>query len=385
MQPFLSCVITGVLLMSTSTASAKDEPRARDLGVPFEGTPGPFNAITDVKGVEVGHTTLIAGEGKLDVGKGPVRTGVTAILTRGKQTADPVFAGWFSLNGNGEMTGTTWIEESGLLEGPVMLTNTSSVGTVRDAVVKWWGKRHQTQQPWVLPVVAETYDGYLNDTFGFHVGDKHAFEALDSASGGRVVEGSVGGGTGMTCFEFKAGIGTASRQLKEKQGGYTVGVLVQANFGMREQLLVAGAPVGREILEGRYKKREDGSIIIVVATDAPLLPHQLKRLARRATLGLGRTGSTAGNGSGDLFLAFSTANAGAAKAEGLRQATFLPNERLDPLFEATVQATEEAIINSLVAGRTMTGRDEHKVQGLPHDRLREVLKKYNRLAGATER
>jgi L-aminopeptidase/D-esterase-like protein len=238
----------------------------------------------------------------------------------------------------------------------------------------------------VLPVVAETYDGYLNDTFGFHVADKHAFEALDAARGGRVAEGSVGGGTGMTCFEFKAGIGTASRVLKEKQGGYTVGVLVQANFGLREQLLVAGAPVGREILDGRYKKREDGSIIIVVATDAPLLPHQLKRLARRASLGLGRTGSIAGNGSGDLFLAFSSANAGAAKPEGLRQATFLPNERLDPLFEATVQATEEAIINSLVAGRTMIGRDDHKVLGMSHDRLREALKKYNRLAEAmTER
>ncbi len=372
--------ILGMILMTSATASAKDKPRARDLGVPFDGAPGPFNTITDLKGVEVGHTTLISGDGKLVVGKGPVRTGVTAILPRGKESADPVFAGWFSLNGNGEMTGTTWIEESGLLEGPVMLTNTSSVGTVRDAVVKWWAKRHQTQQPWVLPVVAETYDGYLNDTFGFHVADKHAFEALDAAHGGPVAEGNVGGGTGMTCFEFKAGIGTSSRQLKEKQGGYTVGVLVQSNFGMREQLLVAGAPVGKEILDGRYKKREDGSIIIVVATDAPLLPHQLKRIARRASLGLGRTGSVVGNGSGDLFLAFSTANAGAAKPEGLRQATFLPNERLDPLFEATVQATEEAIINSLVAGRTMTGRDDHKVLGLPQDRLREALKKYNRLA-----
>ncbi len=350
-------------------------PRARDLGVPFDGAPGPLNAITDIAGVEVGHVTLIAGEGKLVVGEGPVRTGVTAILPRGKDSADPVFAGWFSLNGNGEMTGTAWIEESGFLEGPIMLTNTSSVGVVRDAVEKWWGRRHKTQQAWVLPVVAETYDGYLNDTHGFHVKEQHAFEALDRAKAGAVAEGSVGGGTGMTCFEFKAGIGTASRKV----GDYTVGALAQANFGAREQLMIAGVPVGKEITEGKYKKRESGSIIIVVATDAPLMPHQLKRLARRASLGLARTGSVSGNGSGDFFVAFSTANPGAARPDSLVQVVSLPHQRMDPLFEATVQATEEAIINAMIAAPTMIGRDDHQVLGLPHDRLRQVLKNYNRL------
>ncbi len=294
-------------------------------------------------------------------------------------SVDPVFGGWFSLNGNGEMTGTAWIDESGFLEGPLLITNTSSVGTVRDSVEKWLAKRHKTLQPWVLPVVAETYDGYLNDTHGHHVKEKHAFEALDAARGGRVAEGNVGGGTGMTCFEFKGGIGTSSRKLGDKQGGWTVGALVQANFGLRDQLRVAGVPVGKEITEGTWKKRETGSIIIAIATDAPLLPHQLKRLARRASLGLARTGSVSGNGSGDLFLAFSTANPNAAKAEGLVQVTALPNQRMDRLFEATVEATEEAIINALVAAKTMVGRDDHKVLALPHDKLRDVLKKYNRL------
>jgi L-aminopeptidase/D-esterase-like protein len=373
--------IAAVLLLAGAATSAERKPRARDLGVPFDGTPGSLNAITDAAGVEVGHATVIAGDGALRVGAGPVRTGVTAILPRGKDSADPVFAGWFSLNGNGEMTGTTWIEESGFLEGPVMLTNTSSVGLVRDAVVKVYTRRSKQQQPWLLPVVAETYDGYLNDTHGFHVQEKHVVEALESARGGAVAEGNVGGGTGMTCFEFKGGIGTSSRKLDAKQGGYTVGVLVQSNFGLRPQLQVAGVPVGREITEGAYRSRESGSILIVVATDAPLLPHQLKRLARRASLGLARTGSTAGNGSGDIFLAFSTANPGVAKAEATAALTMLPNERMNPLFEATVQATEEAIINALVAAETMTGRDGHKVIALPHDRLREVLKKYNRLGG----
>lgn len=370
------------IAMLSSTALPADRPRARALGVPLDGTPGSLNAITDVAGVEVGHTTLISGEGALQVGTGPVRTGVTAILPRGKGGAGSVFAGWFSLNGNGEMTGTAWIEESGFLEGPVLITNTSSVGTVRDAVVKWWLAQKRARQPWVLPVVAETYDGYLNDTDGFHVKDKHVFDALDSARGGPVPEGNVGGGTGMTCFEFKGGIGTASRKLSAKQGGHTVGVLVQANFGLRPQLLVAGVPVGREITEGAYRTREAGSIIIVVATDAPLLPHQLKRLARRAGMGLARTGSVAGNGSGDLFLAFSTANPEASKVEGPIQLTMLANEQMNPLFEATVQATEEAILNALVAAETMVGRDGHKVIALPHDKLREVLQKYNRLAPA---
>jgi D-aminopeptidase len=372
--------LAGVAVLLLAVTGAK--PRARDLGIPFEGTPGPLNAITDVKGVEVGHTTLIAGEGKLQVGRGPVRTGVTTVLPRGRGSADPVFAGWFSLNGNGEMTGTTWIEESGFLEGPVLLTNTSSVGAVRDAAVKYYTQKSQQQQPWLLPVVAETYDGYLNDTHGFHVKEEHVFAALESARSGAVAEGNVGGGTGMICFEFKGGIGTASRLLPERLGGWTVGVLVQSNFGLRPQLRIAGVPVGQELAEGAVRPKESGSIIITVATDAPLLPHQLKRLARRAALGLARTGSVAGNGSGDIFLAFSTANPEAAKREGLTRLTMLPNERMNPLFDATVQATEEAIVNALVAAETMTGRDGHRVVALPHDRVREVLKKYHRLVDA---
>lgn len=384
MVPFWQLGAVAVLLMVPSVILAQGKPRARDLGIPFEGTPGPWNALTDVKGLTVGHVTLIAGEGPLKVGTGPVRTGVTAVLPRGKESADPVFAGWFSLNGNGEMTGTTWIEESGFLEGPVLLTNTSSVGTVRDAVVKWCTDLSKQKQAWVLPVVAETYDGYLNDTHGFHIKDKHVFQALESARGEAVAEGNVGGGTGMTCFEFKGGIGTASRMLPAKQGGYTVGVLVQANFGLRPQLRISGVPVGQEITEGTFRTREAGSIIILVATDAPLLPHQLKRLARRAALGLARTGSVAGNGSGDLFLAFSTANPEAAKSTGLAKLTMLANEQMNPLFETTVQATEEAIINALVAAETMTGRDGHKVIALPHDRLQKVLRKYHRLAEVKE-
>ncbi len=305
---------TFVLMLLPQIMNAQTKPRARDLGVPFDGTPGALNAITDVKGIEIGHSTIIRGAGKLQVGVGPVRTGVTAVLPRGKQSNVPVFAGWFSLNGNGEMTGTTWLEESGLLEGPVMITNTHSVGVVRDAVIKWQLKQYsQTAQSWGLPVVAETYDGYLNDINGFHVKDEHAFEALNNARSGAVAEGNVGGGTGMICHEFKGGIGTSSRKLSEQQGGFTVGVLVQANYGLRQQLRIAGVPVGEEITDGAFRPRETGSIIIVVATDAPLLPHQLKRLARRAALGLARNGSVAGNGSGDIFIAFSTANEEAGK------------------------------------------------------------------------
>jgi D-aminopeptidase len=368
------------VMTTQGNSQTQSKPRARDLGVPFDGTPGAFNAITDVKGVEVGHTTLISGEGKLEVGKGPIRTGVTAIHPRGKTSNDPVFAGWFSLNGNGEMTGTTWIEESGFLEGPVMITNTSSVGIVRDAVIAWQSRQFsKTMQPWGLPVVAETWDGWLNDIGGFHVKQEHAFEALDNAKSGSVAEGNVGGGVGMICFEFKGGIGTASRKLGERQGDYTVGALVQSNFGLRNQLTVAGVPVGRELSEGAFRQRENGSIIIVVATDAPLLPHQLKRLARRAAMGLARTGSVAGNGSGDIFIAFSTANPNVAQARSPVPLAMLPNDQMNPLFEATAQAVEEAIINALVAAETMVGRDDHKVLALPHDGLREVLKKYNRL------
>jgi D-aminopeptidase len=377
-------------LVLSPLASSQSKPRARDLGVPLEGTPGPLNAITDVKGIEVGHTTLISGEGKLQVGVGPVRTGVTSILPRGKQSSnDSVFAGWFSLNGNGEMTGTTWVEESGFLEGPIMITNTHSVGVVRDAVIAWRVKRGAPDASgywWSLPIVAETYDGYLNDTNGFHVKPSHAFEALDGAKSGPVIEGNVGGGTGMICYGFKGGIGSASRKLDQNSGGYTVGVLVQANFGRRNQLRIAGVPVGAEITEGTLSSndggalRDDvGSIIIVVATDAPLLSHQLNRLARRAALGVARTGSSSGNGSGDIFVAFSTANPEAAKPTGIIQLTMLPNDRMNPLFEATVQATEEAIVNALVAAETMTGIDNHKVIALPHDRLKQVMRKYNRL------
>jgi len=376
-------------LLSQAQESVKKE-RARDLGVPFDGTPGKLNAITDVSGVEVGHTTLISGEGKLQVGKGPVRTGVTAVLPRGKSSMnDAVFAGWFSQNGNGEMTGTTWVEESGFLEGPVMITNTHSVGVVRDAVVQWrveHGRPDPTGYWWSLPVVAETWDGYLNDINGFHVKAEHAFQAIQSAHGGGVEEGAVGGGTGMICNGFKGGIGTSSRKLDAKDGGYTVGVLVQCNYGSRQNLRIAGIPVGREISsEDPYAYQpseisERGSIIVVVATDAPVLSHQLKRLARRVSLGLGRNGSISGDGSGDIFIAFSTANPHAEGGKTIVDLKFLPNDALDPVFAATVQATEEAIINAMVAAKTMTGIENHKVIGLPHDRLREVLKKYNRLA-----
>src|SRR6267142_86016 len=380
-------------LAAVSLAYAQDKPsakpRARDLGVPFDGTPGPLNAITDVSGVTVGHTTLKSGEGKLQVGKGPVRTGVTAVLPRGKDSMNnPVFAGWWSLNGNGEMTGTTWVEESGLLEGPVMITNTHSVGVVRDAVIQWrvaHGQPDPTGYWWSLPVVGETWDGWLNDINGFHVKPEHALRAIDSAHGGAVEEGAVGGGTGMVGNGFKGGIGTSSRKLGEKEGGYTVGVLVQCNYGTKNNLRIAGIPVGREIPADdpyagtAFFNDDHGSIIVVVATDAPLVAHQLKRLARRVSLGLGRDGSISGNGSGDIFIAFSTANLGAAAADRVVDLKMLPNDKLDPVFAATVQATEEAIINAMVAAETMTGIENHRVRALPHDQLRAVLKKYNRL------
>ena len=374
-------VLVGMALMP-SCSRAQDEPRARDLGVPFDGTPGPFNAITDVQGVEVGHTTLIAGDGALVVGEGPVRTGVTAILPRGKRY-DPVFAGWYSLNGNGEMTGTTWVEESGFLGGPVMITNTHSVGVVRDAVVEWLVTGLVEEEVfWALPVVAETYDGFLNDINGFHVEKEHAFAALNGAASGPVAEGGVGGGTGMICHGFKGGIGTASRQLSGNAGGYTVGVLVQANYGGRNTLTIAGVPVGREITDLRPTRgtQGDGSIIVVVATDAPLLPHQLKRLARRVPLGIAKVGGLGTNGSGDIFIAFSTANDGADIGGEVKEVEMLPNGRMNGLIAATVQAVEEAIVNALVAGETIIGINGNTVHGLPHDRLREVLRAYNRLA-----
>src|SRR5687768_13973976 len=351
--------LAALALIATLAALPQPKPRARDLGVPFEGVPGSLNAITDVAGVEVGVVTLIEGDGALVVGKGPVRTGVTAILPRGKRSNDPVMAGWFSMNGNGEMTGTTWIRESGFLEGPVMITNTHSVGTVRDASIAWSVKNGLTHQPWSLPVVAETWDGALSDINGFHVKPEHVFQALDGAKTGPVAEGSVGGGTGMICYQFKCGTGTASRKLGTQAGGYTVGVLVQANHGLRGELRVAGAPVGADIPLGAPARPggampELGSIIIVVATDAPLLPHQLERIARRAALGLARTGATSGNGSGDIFIAFSTANPAAAAANPVVSVQMLSNARISALFSATVQATEEAIVNALAAAETMT-------------------------------
>lgn len=382
----LSILLSTALVMSQVLAEA--QPRARDLGIVFEGATGPLNAITDVRGVEVGHTTLISGKGKLKVGKGPVRTGVTAVLPRGKNgMLKPVFAAWFSQNGNGEMTGTTWVEESGLLWGPVMITNTHSVGVVRDAVIAWALKRYDldTEDWWSLPVVGETWDGWLNDLNGFHVRPKHAFQALDSATSGPVAEGNVGGGTGMICYEFKGGIGTASRIVKDEGVDYTLGVLVQANFGLRWQLLVSGVPVGREIPEHpaysspEAPSNDTGSIIAIVATDAPLLPHQLKRIARRVSMGVARTGGTASNSSGDIFIAFSTANESAGDASGIPAVHMLPNDRVTPFFQATVYATEEAIINALIAAETMTGVDGRKVIELPHERLQATLEKYNRL------
>jgi D-aminopeptidase len=373
----------------TNAVFAAENVRARDLGVPFVGEPGPLNAITDVAGVEVGHSTIIRGEPGGE--EAVVRTGVTAILPRGKTDfMDGVFAGWFTQNGNGEMTGTTWVEESGLMYGAVMITNTHSVGVVRDAVIGWTVEHFDTDEGdwWSLPVVGETWDGWLNDLNGFHVKPEHAYAALDTASTGPVAEGGVGGGTGMICYEFKGGIGTASRVVHDESGDYTVGVLVQANFGSRYQLTVAGVPVGLEIpelpayasLKPNKVDRDMGSIIVVVATDAPLLPHQLKRIAKRVSMGVARTGGMASNSSGDIFIAFSTANPGVGAATGLPTAQVLPNERITPFFEATALATEEAIINALVAAQTMTGFDGHRVIELPHDRLQETLKKYNRLA-----
>src|SRR6266516_133663 len=361
--------------------------RARDLGIPFEGTPGEFNAITDVAGVEVGYTTLITGEGKLEVGKGPVRTGVTAVIPRGHDSLnDPVYAGFFSLNGNGEMTGTPWVEESGFLEGPIIITNTHSVGVARDAVIAWrvrHGAADKTGYWWSLPVVAETWDGWLNDINGFHVKAEEVWHALDNAHGDMIEEGSVGGGTGMICYEFKGGNGTASRKIDirvSKDGppqSFVVGVFLQANFGRRPQLTIAGVPVGKQI-PGEVYKDESGSCIAVVATDAPLLPTQLKRLARRVSLGLARTGSISGNGSGDLFVAFSTANPNVADPDQItHDVQTIPNDLLDPLFAGVVQATEEAVVNALVNNHSMTGRDNHRVDAVPHDRLREIMKRFH--------
>lgn len=381
---FTSAVLAVALALVPEQLSAQTKLRARELGVPIDGTPGPLDAITDVRGVEVGHTTLISGSGRLVVGQGPVRTGVTVIHPRGKSSADPVFGAWFTLNGNGEMTGTTWLQESGILEGPIGITNTHSVGVVRDAILQWQVTRPGLQ-PWGLPVVAETFDGRLNDINGFHVKPEHVLSALDGATSGAVQEGNVGGGTGMVCHGFKGGIGTASRKLESTEGGYTVGVLVQCNYGIRRELRIAGVPVGREIPDLLPASAtppagddEAGSIIVVVATDAPLLPHQLKRIATRVALGVGRMGGYGGNGSGDIFIAFSTANPRVSADTGIARVEMIPNARMNALFYATVQATEEAIVNALLAAETMTGANDVRVNAMPLDRVRSIMAKYGR-------
>jgi D-aminopeptidase len=407
MRAILSAILLAGVINATdgSAQLPSTKPRARDLGIATQigGTPGTLDAITDVAGVEVGHTTLISGNGALVVGQGPVRTGVTVVHPRGKSNPDPVMGAWFTLNGNGEMTGTTWLQESGFLEGPIAITNTHSVGVVRDAILQWQVHRPGLQ-PWGLPVVAETYDGRLNDINGFHVKPEHVLSALDGARGNVVpLEGNVGGGTGMVCHGFKGGIGTASRKLDSRDGGYTVGVLVQCNCCARRELRVAGVPVGQEIpdLTGCIASSDtsirgprcdgaasvptrdeddegQGSIIVVVATDAPLLPHQLKRVVTRVSLGIGRMGGKGENSSGDIFVAFSTANAHAASDTGLAHLTMIPNGRINPLFYATTQATEEAILNAMLQAETMTGSNYARVYALPVDRLMAAMKKYGR-------
>ncbi len=376
------------LFIVLSFAVFAQQPRARDIGIPFNGIPGKYNAITDVKGVEVGYSTIVTGQGKNIRGKGPVRTGVTAILPRGRNN-NPVYANWYTLNGNGEMTGTTWITESGFLETPVMITNTNSVGVVRDAVLKWFVKTGWYKEDfwYTYPVVAETYDGFLNDIYGFHVKEENAWEALDSAKSGPLKEGNVGGGTGMMCLGFKGGTGTSSRVFKIKDSTYTVGVLVQANFGAKRNLTIAGVPIGRELKDTlNYELKAppaynpgDGSIIVVLATDAPLLPHQLKRIAARIPLGIGIVGGRGENGSGEIFSAFSTANPTAFQREDFTKVDELPNDLINPLFDATVQATEEAIINAMVAAETMEGINGNKEYALPHQRVMELLRKWGRV------
>ncbi|MEQ9592302.1 MAG: P1 family peptidase [Cyclobacteriaceae bacterium] len=386
-NPLRASTIVALVFLSLSIHAQPSKPRARDLKIPFEGTPGKFNAITDVPGIEVGHKTIINGSGKLEVGKGPARTGVTAIFPLGKNSMDRVFASWFTLNGNGEMTGTTWIDESGCLGSPILITNTHSVGTVRDAVIQWYVNKNVSDGGYSgdfsLPVVAETWDGFLNDINGFHVKQADVFEAMEKASTGAVAEGNVGGGTGMIVHSFKGGIGTSSRLVETKVGNYTVGVLVQANYGAREQLTIAGVPVGKEITDlrptaGRLDE-DQGSIIVVAATDAPMLPHQLQRLVKRVALGVGVVGGRGGNSSGDIFIAFSTANPEASAMDKLANLKMLPNEMINPFFDAVAQATEESIVNAMIAAETMEGANGNKVYAIPHDRLITVMKKYNRL------
>jgi D-aminopeptidase len=379
MKALLASLIATATLVA---ASAHAQPRARDLGVPFDGAPGALNAITDVPGVTVGQVTLIGDVASDPTGRRKIRTGVTAILPRGRDSLNiPAFGAWFALNGNGEMTGAAWLDESGQLEGPVVLTNTHSVGVARDAVIAWRvraGPPDASGYWWSLPVVAETWDGELNDINGFHIRPEHVWRALDEARAGPVAEGNVGGGAGMICHEFKCGIGTSSRLIIEGGRTYALGVLVQANYGTRESLRIAGVPVGAHLRDDRAGRPDAGSIIIVIATDAPLLPHQLRRLARRAAMGLARMGSYAGNESGDIFIAFSTANSEALTGQATARAEFLRNDRLDPFFEATVQATEEAIVNSMIAARDMVGTEGRRAVALPHDELVALLRRYRR-------
>lgn len=381
--------IAAFILSFTSVIVFAQKPRARDIGIPFSGTPGKYNTITDVAGVEVGYSTIISGSGKDHIGKGPIRTGVTAIFPNGKVNHHPVFANWYSLNGNGEMTGTTWITESGFLETPITITNTNSVGTVRDAVLKWFVDRNWYHEDfwYTYPVVAETYDGFLNDIYGFHVKESNAYEALDSAKSGPLKEGNIGGGTGMMCLGFKGGTGTASRVITINNKQYTLGVLVQSNFGRRANLTIAGVPVGKALMDTlktvlvappQYKKDEgQGSIIVVVATDAPLLPHQLKRIAARVPLGIGIAGGRGENSSGDIFIAFSTANPEAFNRKDDVKVEMLSNDQINPLFQATVESVEEAIINAMVAADTMEGINGNKAYALPHDAVIKLLKQHN--------
>ena len=383
----MKSIITITLI---SSIAFSQKPRARDIGVQFEGTPGRFNAITDVKGVEVGHSTIIIGSGKNEIGKGPVRTGVTAIFPRGKKF-NPVYANWYSLNGNGEMTGTTWVTESGFLETPIMITNTNSVGVVRDAILKWFVDTNwygDDQWWYTYPVVGETYDGFLNDIYGFHVQEKHVYEAIENAKSGPVAEGNIGGGTGMLTLGFKGGIGTSSRKVKINNKTYTLGAIVQSNFGSKRNLTISGVPIGKELKDtlnlvfnappANKRQEGDGSIIVIVATDAPLFPHQLKRIAHRIPLGIGAVGGRGSNGSGDIFLAFSTANPKAFNRKNSGTVKTFPNDKISPLFEATVQVVEESIVNAMIAAETMEGINNNKAYALPHGKLMEILKKYNR-------
>ena len=396
-----------LLTIAAIPLAAQARPRGRQLGIPFPGTTGPLNAITDVPGVAVGHATIVEGEGRLVPGKGPIRTGVTAILPRPRGDWDFVMAATFNLNGNGDMTGTNWIKESGFLEGPILLTGTHSVGTVRDAAIQWQLARGR-KFLFTYPVVAETFDA-MNDANGSHVKPEHAWAALDSARPGRVREGSIGGGTGMGCNGFKGGIGTSSRVVTPPGGTpYTLGVLVQCNYG--GDLRILGVPIAKEITDLRYcsaldgeqsrdwlkgipkcaqataPRNEDadaqlgrGSIIVVIATDAPMLPNQLERLVKRVGMGLGRLGSWAGNGSGDLFLSFSTANRSNAESSVVERHTAMPNEQLNPFFQATIDATEEAVVNAMLAATTTEGADRLRMYGLPGDRVIAALRKYGRL------